>query len=305
MAQVHTPEGMFARDADVVRAVHGRMQALAQQFRLPFRRHTWRGQAGNWLGVGAGSSIDFQDHRAYLPGDDPRYIDWHAFARTGQYIMKLYREEVSPRVDVVLDGSGSMALNETKWTRSLELLYFAVESALQTQASLRCFVVNGGAWRTMPVPALLGHRLRGDDEADEAGTAALPRLDQLPLRHGSLRVWISDLLYPGQPETPLRILRRAKGQAVCFAPFSIEEENPPWEGNVELVDCEEGGARRQRIEDAVLRRYRDAYRRHFDLWQDQARRLDVPLLRTSDEGTLGDAFQGEGLRSGTVETWMG
>ena len=304
MAQMETLSWL-ALDVEAVRAVHGRMQALAQSFRLPFRRHTWKGQAGNWLGVGAGSSIDFQDHRAYLPGDDPRYIDWHAFARTGQYIMKLYREEVSPRVDVILDGSGSMALNAHKRTRSLELLYFAVESALQTQASLQCLVVMGREWRVLPVPALLGHRLGDDRDSGATDAAAPPRLDPLPLRHGSLRVWISDLLYPGQPEILLRVLRRAKGQAVCFAPFSVEEEDPPWDGNVELVDCEAGGARRQRIEDGMLRRYRDAYRRHFDFWQDQARRLDVPLLRASDRGKLGDEFQGEGLRSGTVESWMG
>ena len=44
----------------------------ARRFRLPFARQAWRGAAGGWQGSGAGSSIDFQDHRAYVPGDDPR-----------------------------------------------------------------------------------------------------------------------------------------------------------------------------------------------------------------------------------------
>ncbi|MEJ6642028.1 MAG: DUF58 domain-containing protein [Akkermansiaceae bacterium] len=39
-----------------------------------------------------GSALYFQDHRAYSPGDDPRHINWQAYARTGQYTMKLYRE---------------------------------------------------------------------------------------------------------------------------------------------------------------------------------------------------------------------
>ena len=77
--------------------------SIADQLTLPFRRESWQGQTGHWQGMGAGSSIDFQDHRPYQPGDDPRYINWQAFARNNQYSMKLYREEVSPRLDLVLE----------------------------------------------------------------------------------------------------------------------------------------------------------------------------------------------------------
>ena len=76
----------------------------------------WSGTAGNVLGRGTGSSIDFQDHRQYVPGDDPRHINWQAYARTGHYSMKLYREEVTPRIDLVYDVSGSMFLDTAKAT---------------------------------------------------------------------------------------------------------------------------------------------------------------------------------------------
>src|SRR5689334_11370251 len=122
--------------------IHRRMQAAAEHLRLPFRSRIWRGQPGNWLGAGVGSSIDFQDHRPYLPGDDPRYINWNAYARTGTYTMKLYREEVSPLVDLVLDVSASMFLDESKSNRSLELFYFCIESARHAGASLGCFVAD-------------------------------------------------------------------------------------------------------------------------------------------------------------------
>src|SRR6266550_2343084 len=115
--------------------IQRRMQAAAEHLRLPLRSRIWRGQSGNWLGAGVGSSIDFQDHRPYLPGDDPRYIDWQAYARTGNYTMKLYREEVSPLVDLVLDVSGSMFVSQHKAARTLELFYFCIESARQAGAS--------------------------------------------------------------------------------------------------------------------------------------------------------------------------
>src|SRR3954471_5600519 len=77
--------------------------AAAARWRLPFSRQAWRGLAGNWAGAGAGSSLDFQDHRNYVPGDDPRHIHWQAFARTGALTMKLYRAEVAPFVDLAVD----------------------------------------------------------------------------------------------------------------------------------------------------------------------------------------------------------
>ena len=111
--------------------------------RLPLRNRTWRGEGGNWQGAGIGSSIDFQDHRPYLPGDDPRYIDWQAYARTGHYSMKLYREEVSPRVDVALDVSESMLFDDAKRERCAGTVsLFSAESALQAGSSLRCHAVG-------------------------------------------------------------------------------------------------------------------------------------------------------------------
>jgi uncharacterized protein (DUF58 family) len=105
-------------------------RAAARVFRLPFRRERWRGTIGNWSGAGVGTSIDFHDHRPYSPGDDPRYIDWLAYARSDAYVMKLYREEVAPAVDLVLDTSSSMGMEPAKRLCSLALFYFIVEAAL-------------------------------------------------------------------------------------------------------------------------------------------------------------------------------
>ena len=109
MNSLVTPGHAHARKRDVAR--------LAEQVGLPFRSRAWRGSSGAWQGRGQGSSVDFQDHRAYMPGDDPRHLDWAAYARTNNYTMKLFREEVSPRLDVVLDVSRSMVLTPEKEER--------------------------------------------------------------------------------------------------------------------------------------------------------------------------------------------
>src|SRR6516225_4349935 len=84
--------------------------AAARRFALAAPRHGPANRAGSVLGARAGSSLEFRDHRAYEPGDDLRHVDWNAYARSDQLSVKLYREEVSPHLDVLIDGSASMTL---------------------------------------------------------------------------------------------------------------------------------------------------------------------------------------------------
>src|SRR5690606_7194204 len=100
--------------------------AVAARLTLPLKLGLRRSN-GNVPGNGAGSSIDFQDHRPYVPGDDPRHIDWQAYARSGHYTMKLYREEVRPLADLVLDASPSMFFDPEKRRRTMELAWFCLE----------------------------------------------------------------------------------------------------------------------------------------------------------------------------------
>ena len=118
-------------DPQMVKQAHAQARAWAGIFRLPLRQQKWRGLAGNHAGMGTGSSLDFQDHRAYSPGDDPRHINWQAYARTGTYSMKLFREEVRPVIDILWDASRSMWFDLSKAKRAAELMAFTVEASLR------------------------------------------------------------------------------------------------------------------------------------------------------------------------------
>jgi uncharacterized protein (DUF58 family) len=56
-----------------------------------------------------GASVDFRQHRFYVPGDEPRRLDWRVLARTDRPYIKEYDEETNLRCCIMLDGSGSMA----------------------------------------------------------------------------------------------------------------------------------------------------------------------------------------------------
>jgi uncharacterized protein (DUF58 family) len=55
-----------------------------------------------------GASTDFAEHRAYMPGDDIRRIDWRVFARSDRFYVKEYEAETNTNLTVVLDVSPSM-----------------------------------------------------------------------------------------------------------------------------------------------------------------------------------------------------
>jgi uncharacterized protein (DUF58 family) len=281
-------------------AQHGALAAAAR-WRLPFARQTWRGPVGSWLGAGAGSSLDFQDHRAYAPGDDPRHIHWQAYARTGALTMKLYRAEVSPSVEILVDVSASMTFTPDKALRADELLAFAVASADHTAAPVRVHAVSGhtlqaldladvrsGRWRERLRPAAPGHE------------TSLPAA--VPWRPGALKVFISDLLFPGDPGPFVAGLAVGSGLGILLVPTVAAEGDLTWRGNCELTDCETGAMRRQRIDDGVAANYRAAYARHFHLWREACQRRNVIFARVPCEQPLPLALGGEALAVGAVES---
>lgn len=59
-----------------------------------------------------GFSVEFADHRQYVPGDDVRHLDWRAYAKTDRLLIKEYEVETNLRTHVLLDCSRSMAYPE-------------------------------------------------------------------------------------------------------------------------------------------------------------------------------------------------
>jgi len=56
-----------------------------------------------------GFSVEFAEHRQYVPGDDLRHIDWRLLGRRDRFYIKEYEEETNLRCNILLDASHSMA----------------------------------------------------------------------------------------------------------------------------------------------------------------------------------------------------
>src|SRR4030095_4780479 len=55
-----------------------------------------------------GFSVEFAEHRQYMPGDDVKHMDWKIYGRTDRYYIKQYEEETNLKAYILLDTSKSM-----------------------------------------------------------------------------------------------------------------------------------------------------------------------------------------------------
>ena len=65
-----------------------------------------------------GFSVEFTEYRQYVPGDDPRRLDWRLYARSDRYFVKQYEDETNLRCHLVVDNSRSMAFGTLPHTKA-------------------------------------------------------------------------------------------------------------------------------------------------------------------------------------------
>src|SRR4029077_18586761 len=85
-----------------------------EQFQLLARRRAKSSSKGERRSRARGQSVEFADHRSYVPGDDFRYLDWNLFGRLDKLFLKLYEEERELPVRIFLDASESMTFGEPR-----------------------------------------------------------------------------------------------------------------------------------------------------------------------------------------------
>ena len=56
-----------------------------------------------------GSSVEFREHREYVPGDDIRFVDWKVYGKSDRFYIKEYEEETNLKAYLIVDASKSMA----------------------------------------------------------------------------------------------------------------------------------------------------------------------------------------------------
>jgi uncharacterized protein (DUF58 family) len=213
------------------------------------------GRIGERLGSGTGSSLEFQDYRPYAAGDDLRHVDWAAYARSELLAVRLYREEVAPRIDLVLDISRSMAVTEQKFRAYGELSGLLACACSSTVADSRIITASAVQPQRMHVPEDIERFL-----VCETNLSALEEI-HLPFRRRSLRVVVSDFLFPHDADALVSRLARDSASLAIVQLTLREEAEPVVEGGRRLVDVEGRGELDLVIDEAAIRDYRARFGR--------------------------------------------
>ncbi|HET6201851.1 MAG TPA: DUF58 domain-containing protein [Planctomycetota bacterium] len=228
---------------------------------------------------GGGSS--FREHRRYVPGDEPRTIDWNVFARLGEPFVKVFEPEGGGSLGVVLDVTPSMEVGE------------ALESAVRIAAALGYIVLErrGGAvalaatdgrldvYRGPPgVEGMLARLSAVLPSRGESLPGAARRLEGFAPGHGLL---VTDGEPPEEVDRALAFLPR--GKTLCVQVLSRGDLHPALEGELSLVDPERGRRLAIRPTGALLARYRRLARVRVEEVEAVARRRGASFARAFAE----------------------
>lgn len=258
----------------------------SEAYRLLLPTTARAGRVGGVLGARAGGSLELHDFRAYQPGDDVRHIDWNAAARTGSYVVRERREEVSPRAEIVLDASASMAVTPAKEARARELAVLCCRLAARQGLDPSLVVAGERAERARDT---LERRVR--DTRFEGRTPLVSVVRQGVLRPCGVRIVVSDLLFEAELDAFVGRLSLAVSSLSLVQVFDATDLEPDARGPVSLEDSESGERLEREIDDGVLASYRRRFAAHQSAVRAAARRARAAWSWTRADESLDVALR--------------
>lgn len=203
-----------------------------------------------------GISVEFAQHRQYVPGDDIRHVDWKVFGRSDKIYLKQYLEETNLHLILVVDASESMGFGSVtngsdRWTKydhataiAASMAYMAIQQqdsvgmAIFDQQLSRFFKPSNspGQWK------IVVQELQQIPRWNKTNTGKV--LDQIAekLNHRSLIVILSDFFDDiDNIKKGLRHLRYKKHEVMMFQILDPQEIEFPFEDVTLFKGMEEMG----------------------------------------------------------------
>ncbi len=247
-----------------------RSQALDDSFlsrlrnvTLVSQRKLTSGLTGEHASPRRAHALEFADYRSYTPGDDLRRVDWNAYLRLGQLLVKLADAPERVTLHLLLDTSGSMAWGHPdKFSFARKVAGGLAYVALSHMDAASLIVLRDRdctRWSRQESSASAAAMVRAINALEPGGTtdldAALSAYTSLS-NHRGIAVLITDLLSPQGYQSGLERLSHAALRPVVIHVLSPEEINPTLEGDLELLDAETGETVQVSVDWGILRRYR-------------------------------------------------
>lgn len=194
-----------------------------------------------------GQGMAFEDLRPYQQGDEVRHLHWRATARSGKPIVKVFREERSRALHIVMDRTASMAFGTRRETKAqtgarATVLFACAAAAVQEGVSI---VLRANALRELPPArgwdALLPLLMHVIAPLDIGAAETPPRYGQIARRaarvapHGATTVLIGDFLTLDDEDAAALRQLAEHGELLAVQVIDAAEETLPQAGRLRLA----------------------------------------------------------------------
>lgn len=199
-----------------------------------------------------GFSVEFAEHRPYMPGDPLKNLDWKVLAKSDRLLIKQYTEETNLRAHLLLDQSGSMgfrspraALSKLEYGRSLAAALAYLMLGQQDAVGVMRFTDHPVEY--VPPRSVRSHLdvvLKALTRGEPAGRTRLgPALHELAerIKRRGLVVLLSDLMdKPAEVLSGLQHFRHRNHEVIVFHLLDPDEVDFPYTDTATFVDMESG-----------------------------------------------------------------
>lgn len=243
----------------------------------------------------SGSGLEFADHREYARGDDLRTLDWAVYARSGRALVKLFEEEEDLAIYVLLDVSASMAWGDgKKFNHARRLAAAMAYVGLANLDRVGMIAWSTKVTRRMPPARGKGRVfgvfefLRGVKPDGETALAEAARTFAAENKRRGVAVIVSDLYDPAGFERGLNAIRYQKFEPMVIHVVDPREASLGVDGDVTLVDVEDGTARDVTLTPALADRYREAHAQWRAEVEGFCKARQVPYVAADVTGSFED-----------------
>jgi uncharacterized protein (DUF58 family) len=218
-----------------------------ETLRLEARRRYLGSRKGSHPSPRRGSSLEFTDFRAYAPGDDPRWVDWGLYARTGRLYVKVFEEEEDLYAYLYVDASASMGVPEEdrKYAVATELALALCYVILSQEDSVRLHRLASPEPESTPFYRGRRRLLDAREFLDRPPTPGPVQLAKAlapslkTIRRPGKAILVSDLLFSLEDlRAALDLFRAANLDVLVLHVLGHGEIDPSFSGAFRAVDVE-------------------------------------------------------------------
>lgn len=269
-----------------------------EQFQLLAQRRAKSAAKGERRSKARGQSVEFADHRNYVPGDDFRYLDWNLYGRLDKLFLKLYEEERELPVSIFLDASESMNFGSPRkvdFAKQIAAAIGYVALCGFDRVSVNIFpddseqAVFRGALRAVRGRKSSLQFFQNLNQVQPKGSADLNqalRRGALQSRTAGVAIVLSDFLDPAGYEAGLTALVGRGFQVNAVQILAPEEMNPETYGDLKLIDSETGLVQEVTFGKYRLAHYQQTVRNFCQRLKEYCSTRGISFFTTTSDASL-------------------